>query len=201
MSSSVCRAEGCTSTTAEKQTAALGTPPPSPERSSLMYLQSVLPVDKAAPPTFSQLALDKLKSSGISPAIACAAGLFSVDNAKRELDPEFLAHPALVIPYFDLRGGAVMFIRGGTPTQFVRVRYLDHRAGADGAHPKYMSFRASGVRAYFPKGTAVDWPNVAADASRPIVITEGELKALKACSLGVPTIGLGGVDSFTAKEA
>src|SRR5262249_26413754 len=52
------------------------------------------------------------------------------------------------------------------------------------------------VFAYFACGTAIDWESVLSDAAIPLVLTEGEFKALCACVHGIPTVALGGVDSF-----
>ena len=75
-------------------------------------------------PGFSSLALDKLKSSGIPPDVAAAAGLFSVEDAKFEVHQEFLAAPALVFPYFDPYGDPIYFERDGEIVEFIRLRYL-----------------------------------------------------------------------------
>ena len=52
----------------------------------------------------------------------------------------------------------------------------------------------TGVCAYFP--TNVDWKPILPNVDAPLIITEGELKAAKACKEGFPTIGLGGVRSY-----
>jgi hypothetical protein len=149
--------------------------------------------------TFSELALMKLAESGILPEAAAAAGVYSVHNARAEVDPEFLPLPALVFRFFDIHGREMTFERGGITVPFVRVRFLDPRAGKPGAPPKYMSLKESGVRSYFAHGVGQDWTAIASEPAIPIVMTEGELKALKACSMGVPTIGFSGVDGFSAK--
>lgn len=43
---------------------------------------------------------------------------------------------------------------------------------------------------------ATDWSELAGRPEIPLIITEGELKAAKACKEGFPTIGLGGVHSW-----
>lgn len=52
--------------------------------------------------------------------------------------------------------------------------------------------------AYFPR--VVNWEKVLEDPEVRIVLTEGELKAACACKNGVPTVGLGGVDSWASKK-
>ena len=54
-----------------------------------------------------------------------------------------------------------------------------------------MQPQGTGSAAYFPK--CVDWKEILNDVEQPLIITEGELKASKACKAGFPTIGLGGV--------
>lgn len=156
-------------------------------------------LQRANAPTFSDLALAKLAESGVTPEAGEAAGVYSVHNARAAVDPEFLPLPALVFRFFDIHGREMTFERGGVAVPFVRVRYLDPRAGKPGAHPKYMSLRGAGVRAYLAHGVGIVWPAVATDAGIPIVFTEGELKALKASAMGIPTIGFSGVDCFSAE--
>lgn len=42
--------------------------------------------------------------------------------------------------------------------------------------------------------------SIKSDASKPLIITEGEKKAAKACQEGFPTLGLGGVSSWQTKK-
>lgn len=50
--------------------------------------------------------------------------------------------------------------------------------------------------AYYPMN--IEWGPILCDAKRPLIITEGELKAGCVSKIGVPTIGLGGVNSYKA---
>lgn len=92
----------------------------------------------------------------------------------------------------------------GKPTGFYRVRYLEKLPGLRGQAAKPLRYQqppntAPGV--YFPRVKGVNWMSYLADESNPIIITEGELKALCATVRGMPTIALGGVWSFkSAKE-
>ncbi|MFT3810076.1 MAG: DUF3854 domain-containing protein [Micropepsaceae bacterium] len=149
---------------------------------------------------FSRRAEEKLASSGISTADALRAGLYSVEDASEEVHREFAPVPALVFPYFDLDGAPVIFERGGEFLPFVRVRYLSappQRGFVKQKPQRYAQLKGSGARAYFPP--VLPWRKIADDPGIPIVYTEGELKALCACSRGIPTIGLGGVDSFVCR--
>ena len=151
----------------------------------------------------SDLAIAKLRSSGISKADAMAAGIYSVENAKTEVHGEFAALPALVFPYYDVRGNPIFFERDGEILQFVRLRYLvdfPDQGFKERKPLRYVQYRGSGVHAYFAKIPGYDWSAIAADPSVPVAIVEGELKALKACIERLPTIGICGVNSFLRKR-
>ena len=130
--------------------------------------------------------------------------MFAVESAKEEpYEDDFQDRPALVIPYFIPVGeglGAATFRREPDELPFCRVRYLGdlepRRSIIKRKPQRYGQPKESGVRAYFPRVSTIDWPAVIADVEVPIVITEGEKKAAKACFEGVPTIGLGGVYNF-----
>jgi hypothetical protein len=57
----------------------------------------------------SDLAIAKLRSSGILPEAAVAAGIYSVENAKTEVHEEFAALQALVFRYYDCHGKPIFF--------------------------------------------------------------------------------------------
>lgn len=108
--------------------------------------------------------------------------------------PTLPAHRAGVfIPYFDM---------AGRPTKFFRFRYLEF--GHDRGFKALVADQLKQLRYGQPKGSVneiylppfIDWLDYAKDVAKPIVITEGELKAACATKHGVPTIGLGGVWSF-----
>lgn len=149
------------------------------------------------------LAEADLARSGITLAQAEAAGMFVAESAQEEpYETDFHNLPALVIPYPDpLTGEWMTFERSGADEiPFVRVRYLadpPQRRGLKKKKPqRYGQPKASGVRAYFPRTDNIDWATVYEDAEVPILVTEGEKKALAACLAGIPTIGLGGVYNF-----
>src|SRR5215472_5021752 len=91
------------------------------------------------------------------------------------------ATSALVIPYFEING---------KPNGFERRKLFPAVPWGDGHHLRYWQPSNSGVHLYLPP--LLDWQALAADATRPLVITEGEKKALAACQCGLPAIGLGG---------
>jgi len=146
-----------------------------------------------------------LERSGISLADAEASGIFYVDNAAT-IFPEFKALPAVVLPYYhhtdkDENGLLpLMFRRGGVEYQFARVRYLRLPPAPKGTkQQRYDQPWGSGVQAYF--APFLDWQQVFDIPKEPIFITEGEKKAVMACALGYPVIGLGGVSNFRDKGA
>lgn len=149
------------------------------------------------------LAADDLERSGIGAEHAEAAGMFAVEDASQVYE-DFQPLPALVIPYANpLTGEEMEFERDG-PQPFCRVRYLKtphaKRGFVKTKPQRYGQPKDSGVRAYFAHGVGIDWPEVLADAETPLVITEGEKKALSACVAGIPCVGLGGVYNFMAAD-
>lgn len=145
-------------------------------------------------------AIEDLRRSGITEAQAEAAGMYTEDDAK-EIYNDFRKRAVLVIPYYEPDSDELMtFEREGEQLPFCRVRYLDPPMIRQGFGKKRKPLRysqplKSGVFPYFPVGTT-NWPDVINDTNQPIVITEGEKKALAGCLAGVPTIGLGGVFNF-----
>ena len=122
--------------------------------------------------------------------------------------PGFAQAPALVLPYPNPWGGPGTWLTysgtGGGEAIFSRARYLPalepRRGFGKQAKPiRYAQGAGTPVMAYLPTAPDVDWPAIADDVSRPIVVTEGELKALSAALRGYPCLALGGVFSFTRK--
>lgn len=145
------------------------------------------------------LAIQDLARSGISETDATRAAMFSVDTAQ-QIYPEFENLPALVLPYYDPQTLTPMvFERDGKQMPFARIRYTKEPIAkvtfAKKKMQRYGQPINSGVFPYFPCGTAVNWLEVLT-GNGPIVITEGEKKALAGCLAGLPTIGLGGVFNF-----
>lgn len=160
--------------------------------------------DGAHTSQFLPAAIADLERSGIAPAPAEAAGMFSVEDAST-IYPEFLKLPALVIPYFDTRGEQVYFERDGERLPFCRVRYLaapPQKRGfiKPGKPQRYAQPTGSPVFAYFPRVRGLDWAAIARDPSKVRTACEGEKKALKTCLDGFTCIGLGGVANFTRKD-
>lgn len=132
-----------------------------------------------------------LDARGVSPEVAAHAGLLP-------LTPEETAEhggvpvPSLKIPYFDAQG---------QPTGFYRLRYLaDVIDTRTGKVQKFSQPKGSLPTVYFPKVKSVEWSPLVTDPRVSLVITEGEIKALAATAAGIPTAGLGGVDSWQARR-
>jgi Family of unknown function (DUF5906)/Domain of unknown function (DUF3854) len=108
------------------------------------------------------------------------------------------AEPGLGLTYWDPRDLSKPLSVAPKWPQYLRVRKL-HEIGAvlteNQKKYKYLSSKGSGCAAYFPPNA--DWPSIIQDVSKTIIITEGELKAAKTTREGYPTIGLGGVNSYS----
>lgn len=134
----------------------------------------------------------KLASSGISLEDAVALGM-SVVRADN-LDQAFKPVRALHIPYHDV---------DGRYSEFFRIRYLEDMPGfgAQLAKPQRYAQRAGTLNwVYLPRLPLIDWEKVSADATEPLLITEGELKAACACLHGFSTIALGGVSVWQSRK-
>lgn len=165
------------------------------------------PVDAERCCGFPTIAVEKLAGSGITPEQAQAAGLFWVEDASIG-GPGFAQAPAMMLPYANPWGGPGAWLTcpgaDGRERIFARARHMPAVKPRQGfgkqAKPiRYAQGAGTPVMAYLPTAPDVDWPAIAADVSRPIVVTEGELKALAAALRGYPCLALGGVFSFTRK--
>ena len=141
------------------------------------------------------LGAEDLARSGITTDDAEYAGIGVVDNAQDDLHPSYAPTQALVLPYFDVQGSPV-----GDPP-FARIRYLGDPPRTPRAfkRPKVQRYAQppdSGVHAYFPRVKGLDWQEVYHDADHPLIIVEGEKKALAASLAGFSAVGLGGVFNF-----
>ena len=148
----------------------------------------------APPEDVETLAHDKLVASGLTIAEGRRLGLTWHDAVEtRTLDQAFWALPCLRIPYLEPVSRLPMRAAPNWPP-FYRVRALRTPDPLPDDFSKYLQPPESGVCAYFP--SVIDWAPLLDDHTRPLTITEGELKAAKACIEGIPTIGLGGVYSY-----
>lgn len=131
---------------------------------------------------------------GLAPETVEQAQLFPVADA-HAIDPSYPHVPAVVVPYWTL-DGAPLRLPSGVP--FTRIRRLDKAPAASGfakgKFAKYLQPPGTGVHAYLPP--LADWQRIARDPGVPLIVTEGEAKALAAQQHGFDTIALGGVWSF-----
>jgi hypothetical protein len=104
------------------------------------------------------------------------------------------------LPYWDAEGHPL-----GDP-QFYRFR-INYTPGWEPPegdwkeYPKYRSPYRKGEFAYLPRGVGMDWLAISGEPQVPIIITEGEYKAIRVCSAwDKPCIGLGGVWMFHANK-
>lgn len=138
-------------------------------------------------------ALTYLSERGVSAADAAAAGL-DISGDARALDPAFYPRPALVLPYHD---------ESGAPTGFARVRYFDPPlvGGVRKRALRYQQPKGTAPEVYLPRRAGFDWRATLADTSQPLLITEGEVKALSVMvNTGLPCMGLGGVFMFADRK-
>ena len=149
-----------------------------------------------------QLALAKLATSGLDEEDMKALRIEALSPEQMQVEHStFKALPALKLNYID------PFTKRPQEFQskwgpFSRYRYLkmstDIQSLAGGKPQRYVQAPDSGVCAYFPSN--IDWTDVLSNPTKSLNITEGELKAAKACKEGFPTIGLGGVYNWKSKK-
>lgn len=158
-----------------------------------------------SPDSTGELARAKLESSGLTLADADALGIETLSPTRTAaLGGWAKPLPSLLIPYFGPDGKPLTAWPSHPP--FYRLRYLAQPIDTSGFSAqtkakkptRYVQPPNTAVAAYLPRCAEIDWLDQLADPEQPLVITEGELKAACACLRGVPTIGLGGVQSWHA---
>lgn len=172
------------------------------KKSSTVVMNADLPIkNKATKSRFEALGLEKLALSGLDfkdaklLKIDIISGLETLRTHK-----SFKPLAALRFNYLS-PDGSLMSSWPGTPP-YVRVRYLEE----DNTFAKQTKEKArryaqppeTAPCVYFPQN--IDWVSIIEDPTKPIIITEGELKAAKACKEGFPTLGLGGVYSYRSTK-
>lgn len=133
----------------------------------------------------------KLADSGLTLSDASLLFMNALSSAETmSLSSTFAAAAAVQLNYIKPTGDPCLD-KEGNP--FYRLRYLAPVKGKT-KDQRYTQKPATGTAAYYP--TNIEWLTVVEDTSKPIIITEGEFKAAKACKEGFHTIGLGGVDCY-----
>lgn len=140
-----------------------------------------------------RLASDYLEERGITLAAFLAVGGEVVADASR-IDRSHGRRPALVWWFFDPITNKPMLDDQGRP--FHRVRHLVTLPADD---RKFNQPPNGGVRVYFVQHPNVPWPEIAADPSYGIIITEGETRAITGALNDLAVISLTGVDCWHRK--
>ena len=152
---------------------------------------------------------EDLAKSGLSPEFDDNSELLSPTDMQERgfYVPEGCAG-AYTFPYYDIDGTQLTYdyktFRDGQEIiekkLFYRIRLLG-TFDAKSAQGKYRQPKGTPTVAYLPRSLPVGSPNKTwlqelQDLSRPLLITEGEKKALAGCKAGVATVGLGGIWNF-----
>lgn len=132
--------------------------------------------------------IEKLSESGISENVAKQNDL--------SYDKSYNAVGAIKFNYYHTDGTPMKMVNGEC---FVRYRHLATKEILkDRDLSRYTQPSGSRPYPYFPP--MLKWSDIIKEPKTPIIITEGELKAIKACAEGFPTISLAGVSSFQSKR-
>lgn len=143
----------------------------------------------------NQLMLEDLARSGLTPSDAKLMGLLPRSPGETE-SMLGRAVPSYIIPYFSPDKRPLPYAMHAHRWRLLR----EVRTQGERRAPKYLQEKDSLPHFYFPPTYTNDWSPILQDASKPLWITEGEKKAAIASRLGIPTIALGGVFSFSAKK-
>jgi len=95
---------------------------------------------------------------------------------------------AYLIPFPDPRGGWI---------DHVRMKIFPPDTSKKGGTTKYLQPKNSGQRIFFPLATL----DAVLHSTEPLYLVEGEKKALSVAQLGLPTIGICGIEGWHAAGA
>jgi hypothetical protein len=147
-------------------------------------------------PTLSDAVFRDFARSGISKETVAKLKIRSA----KPTDLQYYTHANLIessylIPYLnpDLDYGKYKVLEVDK-IPYSRIRVLESRDGIGGLEiPKYLQRKGTGTHVYFPPLVEPgDWYNV----HIPLVITEGEKKAVAASQSGLLCCAIAGVDSW-----
>lgn len=145
------------------------------------------------------LVTEKLASSGLDLSDYDALGMGTVTAEELQaIWPTFPKQPALALNYYDYQGQPWRDVPGAKPFARYRVLGAATEFGDQAKDRRYLQVKETLPGVYLPR--SVDWVSVIANHDVPLLITEGELKAAKACKEGFVTIGLGGVWNFRSHK-
>jgi hypothetical protein len=154
-------------------------------------------------PNWPQVILEDLARSGLG-ELPEAVALPVIGKDVSQFLPQLNGHAAdvdaaLVFAYYGADGIPT------DPRIYCRARmYWKPASGFRAAQvkddrPKYLQPPDTGVRLYIPP--TFDWAAYRSDSTLPLLITEGEKKALAATSAGLPCVALGGVNSIARNRS
>lgn len=151
-------------------------------------------LDRVTTFSLSTAHLNELQASRISKEAARQHGIRTLNNADEIGDLLHWRKPGnaqilgscLLLPYFDHLGRQTDYVRLKPAKPMIK----------DGKSTKYLGPKSVSVRVYFPRVANHKY----SDPAEPIIITEGEKKALCTALCGFPCLGLGGVSCWSKKR-
>lgn len=135
-------------------------------------------------------ALEDLRKSGISAKDAARAGIAGMPSSFGARTDSY------VIPYFEPDCKTHMLYtdaKSGERREFCRIKLFD------AVDRKYDQPKDSANRLYFPPVLA--WRTICKDPTVPLLLVEGEKKALCASLRDFPAVGLGGVWNWLTRQS
>lgn len=106
-------------------------------------------------------------------------------------------HDALALGWHqDKHGNLAMPYGNGSGLKRTRLTIPITKQGKS---QRYFQPAGSSPELYLPSIGGVDWATVKSKTHETLYVTEGEKKAAIACKVGLPCIGLGGVDCWARK--
>lgn len=189
------------------RTSPFGKPQPAPSADSTKvngYMNGHAPTVRLLSPELDRLRRDWLEGKGWDDSVLLVNQMTFCPNLPAEgVEPiwhprfqsQLRGHPYRSIPYFDLNGEPLLrhIPLAGRVMPFVRARLLNYKEKKG----KYQSYAGGGVAIYACRQQA-NWSEIAADASIPVALTEGEDKSIAGCLNGMPTLGISGVDCLVS---
>ena len=148
------------------------------------------------------LSEQKLKTSGLNLNDAKQLHISFLSAAQTSrLHSSFKQLCSLKFKYLDYLGKT--FSDWPKAKSFYRLRYLETPTDFDAVATKkvmrYVQEPNTAPAAYYPQNFN-GWQELCKNTEQPLIVTEGELKAAKACKEGFTTLGLGGVYNWRSSK-